>query len=173
MYCYKRTHNGGSGPHLFSCIHRDRLADSENEGDRMAKYVRGPAGSAINAEHIVRLFVIQGGVRACAGFRTPNDFDHYLVAETINGDICDLAAFNDRMTAEDAIEELIAAIANPNSNSLLGLFPINANLTDVSRHDIRLEHEIAGRNDANKAAVDNAASRIAGAIVSVQVPVSY
>lgn len=139
----------------------------------MAKYVRGPAGSAVNAEHIVRLFVIQGGVRACAGFRTPDDFNHYLVAETVNGDICDLAAFIDRMTAEEAIEELIAAIANPNSNSLLGLFPLNAHLTDVSRHDIRLEHEIAGRNDANAAALENAALRIAGAIGSVQVPVSY
>lgn len=34
MFGYERSDDGGSGPHLFSCIHWDHLADSEHEGVR-------------------------------------------------------------------------------------------------------------------------------------------
>ncbi|MEO5780324.1 MAG: hypothetical protein ABIO34_07990 [Arthrobacter oryzae] len=138
----------------------------------MAKYVRGPGGSAINAEHIVRFFVAQGGVRACAGLRDPNDAAHYLIAETVNGDICDLACFDDPMNAEEAIEDLISAISNPEGGAMIGLFPIALHFTDVSRHDIRLEQEIAGRNDAETDALGNVAMTIAGAIIGAKAAVN-
>ncbi len=134
----------------------------------MAKYVRGPGGSAINAEHIVRLFVAQGGVRACAGRQDPNDAAYYIVAETVNGDICDLASFDEPMNAEEGIEDLIAALAHLESGAMVGLFPLARHFTDVSRHDIRLEQEIAGRAETQHEALGEAAMTIAGALVSAQ-----
>jgi hypothetical protein len=135
------------------------------------KYIKGPHGVALKADHIVSLDVVQGGALALAAEPSDlEDFGFFLVATTIDEVVYDLARFDIENHAYDAVHDLVDALARKKSGPMIDMFLHDERLRRVSLRDLRLDRELKSRNAALDAAADHLGSRVMAVIDGQKAP---
>lgn len=135
------------------------------------KYIKGPQGTALNADHVVSFGVLQGGSQSCsAEFSELEDHGFFLVATTINDEVYDLARFDDDSHAHDAVFDLIQALDHKQSGPVIDMFLHDTRLRQVSLRNLRLDRELASRNEAVHEALSSLASSVTSAIEGQRSP---
>jgi hypothetical protein len=135
------------------------------------KYIKGPQGQALDADHVVSLGVIQGGAQSLsAEFRELEDYGFFLVATMIDEVAYDLARLAEEGHAYDSVDDLVHAIARKKSGPLIDMFLHDGNLGQASHRDLKLDRELTRRNAGLDEAVGYLASRVMTAVDGKKVP---